>query len=186
MAEDESTSALVARVRAGDGGAAEVLVRRHLRAAYAVALSVLRNAGEAEDVAQDSFEIALARLESCKDPERFSGWLLQIVRRQSMDAAGRARRRGGALELSEAAHVSVPAAAERSALRSRLLAALERLTPVQREVVLLHDLEGLTHLEIASALEMSEVSSRQHLFNARRALRAHLGSDALEEAPHGS
>ena len=59
-------------------------------------------------------------------------------------------------------------------LRDRLLAALARLTPVQREVVLLHDLDGATHAEIAEALGLSEVNCRQHLFVARRALRGEL------------
>jgi len=183
--EPEPTRALVARVRAGDSRAAELLVRRHLRAAYAVALSVVRDVAEAEDVAQDAFAIALSRLDTCRDPDRFSGWLLRIVRRQSLNAAVRARGRRATLELSAAADVGVPGAAERGDLRARLLAALDRLTPAQREVVLLHDLEGFTHLEIAEALDMSEVSSRQHLFNARRALRALLDGSAPPEALHG-
>ena len=56
-------------------------------------------------------------------------------------------------------------------MKQQLLAALARLNQVQREVVLLHDLESWTHAEIAGALNISEVSSRQHLFQARRQLR---------------
>ena len=62
-------------------------------------------------------------------------------------------------------------------LRRKLVAALEQLTPVQREVVLLHDLESWTHAEIARALEISEVMSRQHLFVARKAMREWLGDE---------
>ena len=63
-------------------------------------------------------------------------------------------------------------------------AASAQLTQVQREVVLLHDLESWTHAEIAQALDLSEVSSRQHLFNARKALRSVLSADPVE-ARHG-
>ena len=68
-------------------------------------------------------------------------------------------------------------------LRGHLLAALATLSSVQREVVLLHDLDGWTHAEIADALGISETNCRQHLFTARRALRAEL---THEEARHGT
>ena len=64
--------------------------------------------------------------------------------------------------------------------RSQLLLALSRLTSIRREVVLLHDLEGWTHAEIAGALRISELTSRQHLFLARRELRKQLDGKILE------
>jgi RNA polymerase sigma-70 factor (ECF subfamily) len=67
-----------------------------------------------------------------------------------------------------------------SAFRSQLLAALALLSPVRREVVLLHDLEGWTHPQIADALELSELMSRQHLFLARRELRERLEHEVSE------
>ena len=69
-------------------------------------------------------------------------------------------------------------------LRQGLILALEELTTVQREVVLLHDLEGWTHAEIAAAIEISEVASRQTLFVARHRLRETLADDSQEEARH--
>jgi RNA polymerase sigma-70 factor, ECF subfamily len=62
-------------------------------------------------------------------------------------------------------------------LRARLIAALDSISPVEREVVLLHDLEGLTHSEIAELLDISCVMSRQHLFVCRRKLRDYLGDE---------
>jgi RNA polymerase sigma-70 factor (ECF subfamily) len=183
---EPSTGELVLRVRAGDRAAGEALVRRHLRPAYAVALAVLRNPAEAEDVAQESLVHAFERLDDCREPDRFAGWLVRIVRNRSLDAALRIRARGKAVDVAEAAAVGVAGDAERSALRARLLAAMERLPPVPREVVLLHDLEGWTHAEIGAALEISEVNSRQHLFVARRTLRAWLEGASPEEASHGS
>src|SRR5262249_34884788 len=70
-------------------------------------------------------------------------------------------------------------------IRERLLGALGRLDPLQREVVLLHDLEGWTHSEIALAVGTSELMSRQHLLLARRKLRAFLESSTIDEAKQG-
>src|SRR5688500_3546073 len=79
------TGDLVRRARAGDAGAFEQLVRRHLRAAYSVALGVTNDPADAEDVAQDAFIAALERLDECRDPDRFSGWLLRIVRNRALN-----------------------------------------------------------------------------------------------------
>src|SRR5688500_13710730 len=71
---------LVDRARQGDAAAFEALVRRHFRVAFSVALSVLADSIDADDVCQDAFVKALERLDECRQPDRFAGWLLQIVR----------------------------------------------------------------------------------------------------------
>jgi RNA polymerase sigma factor (sigma-70 family) len=60
---------------------------------------------------------------------------------------------------------------ERADLRARLLAALAQLTPIQREIVLLADVEYWSHDQIASATGISVLMSRRHLSDARRRLR---------------
>jgi RNA polymerase sigma-70 factor (ECF subfamily) len=170
------TARLVRLARSGDSSAFEELVRRHLRAAYAVALAVTGDADDAQDVAQDSFVVALERLEDCADPDRFSAWLLKIVRNRALNLR-RSRTRRAAVplhEVSVAAHHDPARDAERSILREELLEEMQNLTELQRQVLLLHDLEGYRHREVAEALDISEVSSRVHLFAARRALRARL------------
>ncbi|HEV2851972.1 MAG TPA: sigma-70 family RNA polymerase sigma factor [Thermoanaerobaculia bacterium] len=171
----DTDSRLVARARAGDARAFEELVRRHLRSAHAVALGVLGNPADAEDVCQDAFLAALEKLDECRDPERFAAWLTRIVRNQALNfRERRSLRQGEPLEAAApaaaAADTSDPA--ERSELRGRLLAALESLPPSQREVVLLHDLEGWRHREIAALLGTSEGAVRVRLHEARRRLRA--------------
>lgn len=177
MPDDEAR--LVERARAGDASAFEHLVRAHLRPAYAVALAVMGHPQDAEDVCQDAFVLALERLDQCRDPGRFTAWLLQIVRNQARNAQrARSVRDTVALEEDTAASgLDSPArSAERAELRERLRAGLATLTETQREVVLLHDLEGWPHREIADALGIAEGTARYHLSHARRALRAHLGS----------
>jgi len=178
----DANARLVECARAGDAQAFGELVRRHLGAAHAVALAILQNPVDAEEAAQDAFIIALEKLDDCRDSARFSGWLLRIVRNRALNLreAGGVRRRG--VSTLDAANESP--SPERSPLdhalgqqaKSRLLGALEVLSEVQREVVLLHDLEGWTHSEIGSSLGLSEGMSRQHLFQARRLLRDVLGT----------
>ena len=173
----ESDAALVARARGGDGGAFETLVRRHLRSAYAVALAQLGEEADAQDAVQDAFVTALQRIEECRKPDQFGGWLLSIVRNRARDSR-RYRTLRDALPL-DAAHEAADRAdpshdAENAQLRRDLLGAMDTLTEVQREVVLLYDVQGWSHKEIGARLGISDGSARVHLFNARRVLRERL------------
>jgi RNA polymerase sigma-70 factor (ECF subfamily) len=176
------TRELVERARRGDSRAFEALVRAHYRAAYATALALTGNPMDAEDVVQDGFIRALERLDDC-DPDRFAGWLLAIVRNRAHNVRDRERVR--AAESLEDVDPAGPErsdhAAERHDLGRALTAALAALSPVQREVVLLHDMDGWKHREIGDALGISEVMARQHLFQARQVLRAELERSEAKE-----
>jgi RNA polymerase sigma-70 factor, ECF subfamily len=174
---------LVERARRGDAGALEALVRRHYRAAYSVALAVLGNAMDAEDVCQDAFVRAIERLDEVRQPEHFAAWLLQIVRNRARNFSSYRKVRS-ALPLEEvraAGEENTATAAELGELRLELESALTELSEIQREVVLLNDMEGWKHREIAEALGISEGMSRQHLMGARRAMRERLGKEFLKE-----
>jgi RNA polymerase sigma factor (sigma-70 family) len=174
---DPTTADLVVRAQRGEPDACAALARAYLRAAYSVALATVGRPADAEDVAQDALILALERIETCREPERFGGWLLQIVRNQSKNWLDRRRLR----DVPSSDHVPEPVDAARpldaTASRGQLLRALCGLDPVRREIVLLHDLEGWTHPEIAAALDLSETNCRQHLFQARRELRATLDGE---------
>lgn len=180
----ESDAQLVDRARDGDRAAFEELVRRHIDAAHVVALAELVDARDAEDAVQDSFMTALERLEDCRDSAAFGGWLRQIVRNRARSVRRRERiRQAEALEtVASAASTQSPLIdLERRRLRGRLNAALRTLTAVQRTVVLMHDLEGYRHREIAAELDIPEGTVRSHLFFARRALRERLGGSLQPE-----
>ncbi|TNF32163.1 MAG: RNA polymerase sigma factor [Deltaproteobacteria bacterium] len=167
----ESSIVWVERAQRGEAEAFQVLARAFLRPAYAVALSVVGRPEDAEDIAQDAIVTALGRIATLRQNERFSAWLMTIVRNRSKNLLDQRRRREGRGVAEDDAPPVAPPRTENIGLRERLLAALETLPPAQREVVLLHDLEGWTHAEIANSLGTSEGMSRQHLFHARRALR---------------
>ena len=90
MNETVSSDAyLVRKARAGDSQAFGVLVGRYMRAAYAVSLSVTGRHVDAEDAAQEAFMVALARLDDCRNPDRFAGWLMTIVRNRARNLVRR-------------------------------------------------------------------------------------------------
>jgi len=171
---------MVLRARRGDERAFGLLVQKYRRAAYAVACSVTGRHEDAEDAAQEAFLVALQRLEECRSPERFAGWLMTIVRNRSRNLVRReSLREMDQVPLSASTRLPTPdREAERLELRSVLRDALGGLSEVQREIVLLHDLEGWKHREIADRLGLPSGTVRSHLHFARRALREALGGQA--------
>jgi RNA polymerase sigma-70 factor (ECF subfamily) len=125
----------------------------------------------AEDVAQDATFRIWQHLGDCRDPERFGAWLARAVHRQALNALR--HRRGERLEDLD---LATPAPgpdirAEQADLRIRLERSLRRLPAEQRRAVVLFDVEGWSHGEIAILLDTSEAMSRQHLMLGRRRLR---------------
>jgi len=187
---DDAT--LVVQAREGNAEAFDTLVRRHYRAAYAVARGRVESPMDAEDVVQESFVRALERLDDC-DPSRFTGWFLTIVRNRAHNARIYEARRGGVDPAS--ARLSAPeragseggeARVRRRELREELERAVATLSPIQREVLLLHDLEEMAHAEIAKIVGVSVGMSRYHLMQARRRLRDELDEETLEANGHES
>jgi RNA polymerase sigma-70 factor (ECF subfamily) len=165
---------LVARAQDGDASAFEALVKRHIRAAHGVALAVLGETSDADDAVQDAFLSAMRHLESCSPAEKFRAWLLTIVRNRAFDLKRRGRVRSVEMLEEGTAHTREPSPlemAERSELNVRLSKAIGTLTDTQREVLMMHDVEGWKHADIASLLGLAESTVRVHLLHARRRLR---------------
>jgi RNA polymerase sigma-70 factor (ECF subfamily) len=163
-----------------------VLVTRYMRPGYLVALSVTGNPEDAEDVSQEAFLVALKRLEDCRDPDRFGGWFLTIVRNRARNLLRRERlRRGEELTPEISPGPGGPAEdLKQLEIREQLAKGLEGLSEVRREVLLLHDLEGWKHREIAERLGIPDGTVRSHLHFARKHLRDRLG-DIHGNAPSG-
>jgi RNA polymerase sigma-70 factor, ECF subfamily len=165
---------LVAGIRRGSREAAATLAERYLRAARAVALAIVREEAGAEDVCQGAFVYAIERIDDCRNPERFGAWLTQIVRSRSLNFLR--DRKDSITSAVEREPLEAPGPgpdpdAERAEMRERLLAALRQIPEERASVLLLHDLEGWTHQEIARQMEMPAGTVRSHLHHARRRLR---------------
>ena len=175
-------SELVLRARRGEELALSMLIDRYQKSAYALALSVTGRHEDAQDAAQESFLVALDRLDECRDPGKFGGWLMTIVRNRSRNLIRRESLRETS-DLPQGIKSQIPLpdkVAEISELRRVLQEAIAALPEVQQEVVLLHDLEGWKHQEISERLGIPSGTVRSHLHFARKALKK-----ALFKAPDG-
>ncbi|MEE2863522.1 MAG: sigma-70 family RNA polymerase sigma factor [Gemmatimonadota bacterium] len=181
MSEASSEGELVRLALEGDEHAFGNLVELYQRAAYAVAYSVTGRHEDAEDAAQESFLVALERLEECRNPDRFGGWLMTIVRNRSKNLIRReSLRETDEIPMGATSRSPMPdRVVENIQIRETLEGALRKLPEVQRQIVLLHDLEGWKHREIADRLGLPSGTVRSHLHFARKALRVELGSSPL-------
>lgn len=171
----------------------DALYRAAAPALWRVALRLsVGDEAEADDLAQEVWLRAIARLGAFRLDARLGPWLAGIAwncRRERERAAGRAAPgRDG-----DAAEVAVASTTPDAATRIDLAAALDSLPAGYRAVLLLHDLEGYTHAEIGEALGVSAGTSKSQLFRGRRALRARLrgerrreNSDAITTTPEPS
>jgi RNA polymerase sigma-70 factor (ECF subfamily) len=150
--------ALLERIARRDGRALRALYEVHSSRALAVALRVLRDRADAEDVVQETF-VEVWKRAAEYDPARGSAvaWLVTIARTRAIDRlrarASLARAEGAAanaqLELPAAAPEALEVVEQRRA-RERIAAALESLPAEQRRAIELAYYEGLTHREIAA------------------------------------
>ncbi|KFN50945.1 RNA polymerase sigma factor [Arenimonas composti] len=173
----EEDHALVRAAGAGDVRAFEALYRRHHRRIY----SVLRRLcgghdARAEDLLQDAFVRAWQALPGFRFESAFSTWLHRLAVNTALMEL-RSRRGGEDLETDDSAletHATADGA-QRTALGMDLERAVATLPPRARAVLVLHDIEGWKHEEIATSLGMAVGSSKAQLHRARGLLRSRLG-----------
>nr|WP_189221366.1 RNA polymerase sigma factor [Saccharothrix coeruleofusca] len=174
---------LVSSAVRGDRAAFELLVDRFSGRVLGMALRMLGDRADAEDVTQEVFVTAWCGLSALTEPAAVRTWLFRVAHRQCLavlrSRAG--RRTDPAAELPDwgATPVGagvVPRDPERSAEALAALEALWRalrgLPPAQRAVWLLAELDGLSYAEIADALGTTEESVRGRLARARHQLAA--------------
>jgi RNA polymerase sigma-70 factor (ECF subfamily) len=163
---------LIERVRQGDRDAFATLVNRYADQAFAVAYGLLQHAEDSEDLVQDAFIRALERIDSLGRGSAFGPWFYRLLVNAALNRRkDLARRRTSEVPATMASRESPVAEAERAQLRQSLARALRSLPGELETVVILHDLEGFKHPEIAKILGIPEGTCRSHLSRARRMLR---------------
>lgn len=171
---DVAEAELVVRTLAGDRVAFGHLVERYAAQARRVARGVLGDPDDADDAAQDGFLSALVKLHQFDARRPFGPWLMRIVANAATDRRRRRQvRRAEPLDPGLVGGGSRPDSdAERGELAERLKQALAELPPRRRTAVVLFDVEGYSHAEIAGMLGIPEGTVRSEVFHARRRLRA--------------
>jgi RNA polymerase sigma-70 factor, ECF subfamily len=182
---DPDSQDIIRRSKAGDQAAFAMLVRGHYPVAYALALRILCNETEAEDVAQEAF-IRVWRHLARFDPEtRFTTWLYRIVTNLSLDQIRGRRRQGGRVadrREDEEATDPVEARNPETIASNRDLARIVHrlagsLPETQRLVFTLRDIQDLPIETVCAVTGLSSESVRTNLHYARRKIRETLEKD---------
>ena len=152
---------LLRRCRAGDELAWEVLVRNYQARICSIAYSYTGDPDEARDLAQDIFVRVYRKLDTCRDPERLLAWLISISRNICLDHLRRRKVRPPAQDIpaDELMSLADPAPSPEQQwlanTRKRLvIAAMQNLSKINREIILLKDMQGLPLDEIAGMLDL--------------------------------
>lgn len=163
----------------GDPASGRALVEAYGTLVLSVALNVLGNRQDAEDVCQETFIQVFRRLDRYDLARPFKTWLLTIAYRRSLDMLRKKRRFSefsarARFDPSFGAGASDPGRADPAPLPSKLLGTL---SPRERTALTLWANEGCTAGDIAEVLGCSASTARVYLFNARRKIKALLEND---------
>jgi RNA polymerase sigma-70 factor, ECF subfamily len=183
------TSELVARARAGDPLAFEEIVWATNRQAYTLALRLVRDRQEAEDVTQDAYLRALRGLGGFREDASFETWLYRIVANTAITHLRKRGRFGLLLDEAEDNEGAGPSSGAGSATSPEeavieveaLARALDALPEAQRVPVILKDVYGFSCLEIGERMGLSEGAVKVRLHRARRRLRDALSAEGPDD-----
>ena len=178
MANTDLDAPLVEQARQGDRAALETLIRRHSRPAARLAVRLLGNREDAEDVVQESFTRAYLNLKNFRGRSSFRTWLMRITLNLAQDQLRRRSRRtaDSSSALLDLQQLVAPEAGPRRGVEARdqvahLNRALEELPPRQKTALQLKIYEGLEYTEIAAVLGTTVGAARVYLALARQSLR---------------
>lgn len=185
---DELLARLVAR---GSERAFETIYDRYHQRLYRYCYSLLRDSDDAYDALQSTLVSALAALQRGQRDAPLRPWLFRIAHNEAISEF---RRRGPVGEANETLQLIAPSAEERAGERARLELLAEDLRELperERSVLVMRELSGLSHQEIAVALGISIHAVRHAIFAARRSLgefdegRAMICKDVRTSISHG-
>ena len=176
---------LVEDARRGDATAFRELVTRHQRRAFAVALGMVHDPDDARDICQEAFLKVHKNLATFEGDAQFFTWLYRIVVNLAIDHLR--KRRGQQVEFDDAQANDEPdeggiaphrtgfdparALADKE-LRNQILAALDKLTPAHRTVLVMREVEGLSYQEMADTMKCSIGTIMSRLFHARKKMQS--------------
>jgi RNA polymerase sigma-70 factor (ECF subfamily) len=177
---------VVERVRAGETGLYEILMRRHNQRLYRVACGILGDGAEAEDVMQDAYVRAYAHLDQFAGRASFATWLTRIA---VHEALARTRWRSRHVEIDAmpiprqdalpslwSTEKGPESQAVARSLQAVLEAAIADLPDTYRPVVMMRDVQGLSTAEAAECLDVSEAVVKVRLHRGRALLRREIAA----------
>ncbi|MGA1530359.1 MAG: sigma-70 family RNA polymerase sigma factor [Kiritimatiellia bacterium] len=192
--EEPSDRELVARAQSDDAEAYNELVRRNHGRVYGLLYNLTSNKEDAEDLAQDVFYRAYRAIKRFKGDSAFSTWIYRIAMNRGFSFLKSRKRRsmvmGMSLDDMDGGVERDPAYVELSAqstpfrdatlneVQEKMNIALQKLSEKHRNAVIMHDIQGLQHDEIAEILGTTSGTVRSRLFYARKILQKELAEYA--------
>ena len=189
--QHEDDESLVRRTQHGDASAFDMLVERYKERLYATVYHMTANHEDANDLVQEAFIKAFKSLRSFRGQSSFYTWVYRIAVNRTINFIKRRKNRNqyslddvdssiqSDPDLVEMmSHVTPRREAGLAELHAKLNEALQELSEPHRAVVTMHDVQGMTHADIARVMRCSEGTVRSRLFYARQQLQGLL-SDYL-------
>jgi RNA polymerase sigma-70 factor (ECF subfamily) len=167
---------LITRVIAGDRLAGRELYDMHATRVYSLAYRMTGDAEKAREFTQDTFIRAFSRLSQFRGDAAFSTWLHRIVLTVVSNARRSELRFGREVALDEANAIEVSVREADPDLKDCIARAVENLSEAYRTTLIMHDIEGYTHAEIAGILGVPEGTCKSRLSAARAQLRVSLAA----------
>ncbi len=190
MAPPSSDWDIVQEVRSGDARSFRRLVKRHEAQAMTLAVRVLKNREEAEEIVQDAFVRAFRNLHQFRGDAKFGTWLHRIVYNLCMTKVSRRRNDqfhqsldepGIDLSLADESDASGLELLQDRELREYLSKAVEELPEKLRSVVTLFYVHDMKYNEICTVMDIPEGTVKTYLFRGRALLRKRLSSSLMKE-----
>ncbi|HEX8170128.1 MAG TPA: RNA polymerase sigma factor [Thermoanaerobaculia bacterium] len=170
---------LVQTIRRGDADAFEVLVRRKTTKVYALCYRIIGNAEDAKDISQLVFLKLWENLEKYDPQYAFDTWLYRMVTNVAIDFMRNKQSRDNAVNsnlrlVKTAADAEQTVIVQRKEVESVFEAVSAVLSPKQKTIFVMNQMEDLPSAEIAKILGCRESTVRNHLFNARKLMQQQL------------
>ena len=182
---ERTEALLIDHLREGDETALAPLVEKYKRMVHRLAMQITKNHEDANDVMQETFIKVYQSIHTFRQEAAFETWVYRIAVNEALNfVKRRERRQESSLETTDESEFNTETLwkakikndpeiqAEKAELRHWVTKAVNSLSLKHRIVVILHELEGLTHAEIASILNCSEGTVRSRLHYARKQLRS--------------
>ena len=174
-------SELIARVVAGDRLAARELYDAHAPRVFRLAFRFAGDSELARELTQETFIRAFAQLGRFRGDSALSTWLHRVTISVVSNAMRKVERfRARETDLDEAIPIAVDTQRADPDLRDKLHRAIDELPEIYRVTIIMHDVEGYTHEEIANVLGVAEGTCKSRLSVARAQLREKLEPFAKE------
>lgn len=179
MREKQGLNELISYCKQGNLRYQELLYKQFYGYALGICIRYLNNRDDALEAANDSFIKVFKSIGSFNEENDFKPWFRKILVNTSLDHKRKSMRFSEALELTDTIPQSIHTSVIDKLSAQDILALMKHLNELQRTVFNLYEIDGYSHKEIGSMLNIPESSSRTYLTRAKQALQQLLATHSI-------